>query len=83
MGIVKFCTLKLSTEEKKIGLVTIPEDKLNFNFKIWPRVFLSLGTTFNDQIDTSSIWRRRGWADTLSYQENRNSEFYLKCSMAS
>lgn len=39
MGIVKFCTLKLSTEEKKIGLVTIPEDKLNFNFKIWPRVF--------------------------------------------
>ena len=34
MGIVKFCkTLKLSTEKKKIGLVTIPEEKLNFNFK--------------------------------------------------
>lgn len=39
MGIVKFCTLKLSTEEKKVGLVTIPEDKFYFNFKIWPRVF--------------------------------------------
>lgn len=31
MGIVKFCTLKLSTEEEKIELATIPEDKLNLN----------------------------------------------------